>query len=208
MLGKQVAHLIHYHLAELYTIKGFIDDVQQQGTPIFNDLSVVGTLAQSVDLLSRDSAQVRLAFGIGYTDMIARRQAFENAKKLGYRFASLVHPNASVEASASLGEGTVILAGSVVDQYVTVGDICYMHNGSIVGENSVLGTNNYLSAGTTFGGSVEVGNDNFFGMNSIVVNDLTIGTNNFINSGSLVYKPLADNLRIVEFREQREVSNI
>jgi sugar O-acyltransferase (sialic acid O-acetyltransferase NeuD family) len=208
MLGKQVAHMIHHHLAEHYAIKGFIDDVQPQGTPIFKDLRVVGTLAQFADELNCDTGKARLAFGIGYSDMLARRQAFVKAKKLGFRFESLVHPNASVETSAILGEGTVALAGSVVDQYVTVGDICYMHNGSIIGENSVLGTNNYLSAGTTFGGSVTVGDDNFFGMNSIIVNDLTIGTNNFINSGSLVYKPLADNLRIVEFREQREVSNL
>ena len=208
MLGKQVAHLIHYHLSDTYSIKGFIDDVLQPDTPVFNDFRVIGALSDVAKQSNYGPGKVRLVYGIGYSDMIARRRAFGSAKELGYQFETLIHPTASVEVSAQLGEGTVVLAGAVVDQHVSIGAISYLHNGSIIGENSVLGVNNYLSAGTTFGGSVQVGNDNFFGMNSIVVNDVIIGTNNFINSGSLIYKTLGDNLRIVEFREQREVSNI
>jgi len=208
MLGKQVAHLISNHLGDQYSIKGFIDDVFQPGTQVCNNLQVIGPLTEAPNLVGCTPEKTRLVLGIGYSDMIARGRAFERAKTLGYQFETLIHPSASVEASAELGEGSIVLAGAVVDQYVTVGEISYLHNGSIIGENSVLGENNYLSAGTTFGGSTIVGNNNFFGMNSIVVNNVVIGNNNFINSGSLVYKALGDDLRIVEFREQREVSNV
>ena len=129
-----------------------------------------------------------------------------NLYALGYEFLKLIHPRASVEPSACLDEGVVVLAGAIVDQHVTIGDGSYLHIGSKFGEGCVIGANNYFSAGATFGGSVQVGDNNFFGINATIVNDIKIGSNNFINADSLVYRDVADSLTIVEYREQREVS--
>ena len=205
MLGKQVGHLIVNHYAGQYRLCGFIDDVLPPGVDVIDGITTLGSLADVSAMADYSPESKSLAFAIGYSDMRARGLALAKVLPLGYDIVSLIHPTASVEPSASLGKGVVVLAGAVVDQYVTIGDCCYLHNGSIVGENSVLGENNYLSAGTTFGGSVTVGANNFFGINSTIVNGIDIGDNNFINAASLVYKPVGDNLNIVEFREQREV---
>ena len=151
--------------------------------------------------------KILLVFAIGYSNMSGRRLAYENAKTKGYRFVSLVHPHSSVEPSARLGEGVIVLAGAIVDQFVAIGDASYLHIGTRIGENCDIGANNYFSAGTTLGGSVHVGADNFFGINSTIVNDISIGDQNFINAGSLIYKPVGSGLRMVEYREQREVAN-
>jgi UDP-perosamine 4-acetyltransferase len=205
MLGKQVGHLMLNHYAGRHNLCGFIDDVLPPGVDVIDGITTLGSLADVSAMSGYGPESKSLVFAIGYSDMRARGLAVDKVRPLGYDMISLIHPAASVEPSARLGEGVVVLAGAVVDQYVTIGDFCYLHNGSIVGENSVLGANNYLSAGTTFGGSVTVGANNFFGINSTIVNDVDIGDNNFINAASLVYKPVGDNLNIVEFREQREV---
>lgn len=207
MLGRQVAHLLLRHLYKKYRLIGFVDDVQQAGIVVIDGIGVIGSLAQAASGEGSRPADVAMVFAIGYSNMPARQAAFLRAQALGYRLPSLVHPAASVEPTAQLGSAVVVLAGAVVDQYVTLGDLCYLHNGAIVGENCVLGCNNYLSAGTTFGGSVIAGQNNFFGINSTVVNDIKIGSGVFVNAGSLVYKNAPDQMRVVEFREQREVRN-
>lgn len=206
MLGKQVAHLAINHCAGQYRVCGFIDDMLPSGVEVIDGIETLGSLNEVLSIERYRPEKQSLVFAIGYSDMMARAKAIEKVRPLGYRMVGLIHPAASVEPSAKLGDGVIVLAGSVVDQYVSIGDFCYLHNGSIVGENSNLGANNYLSAGTVFGGSVTVGANNFFGINTTIVNDISIGDNNFINAASLVYKPVGDNVNIVEFREQREVS--
>ncbi len=207
MLRRQVGHLLLQHHAAQYQLLGFVDDVRDVGDEVIEGRCVLGSLQQVRADAAYAPDEVAMIFAIGYTDMPARQQAYRRAREAGYRMPSLVHPGASVEPTATLGDAVVVLAGAVVDQYVTLGDLCYLHNGAIVGENSVLGENNYLSAGTTFGGSVHVGENNFFGINTTVVNDIEIGSGTFINAGSLVYKNVPDNMRVVEFREQRELRN-
>ncbi len=207
MLGRQVQHLVKEHFGHSYKIRGFVDDVQPPGTIVVDGVATVGSLEHISTHSEFGPDQIPIVFAIGYSNMLARGRAFQNARSKGYRFVGLIHPRSSVETSVDLGEGVVILAGAIVDQFVAIGDVSYLHNGTIVGENCRIGANNYFSAGTTLGGSVVVGEDNFFGMNATIVNDVTIGSNNFINAGSLIYKPLGNDLKMVEYREQREVTN-
>ena len=207
MLGQQVAHLLETHFLDEYRLVGFVDDEKPQRTVVIDRQKTVGALSDVACGEKYDPRSVKLVFGIGYSNMRARRAAFEQAIALGYECVGLVHPDANVDPSATLGVGVIVLAGAVVDQYVKVGDASYLHIGSRFGENCDIGVNNYFSAGSTLGGSVSVGRDNFFGINSTVTNDIAIGNNNFLNAGSLIYKRVGDDIRIVEFREQREVRN-
>jgi len=207
MLGQQLAYLMDTHFGNLHNLLGFIDDTVVAGTEVAEGLKTVGSLQHTAASIRYGPSRVDLVFGIGYSNMPARWRAFECAKAKGYNFMTLIHPNASVESSAQLAEGVVVLAGAVVDQYVSIGDISYVHIGTKIGENCSFGENNYFSAGATFGGSVRAGSGNFFGINVTIVDDITIGSNCFINAGSLIYKPVGDNLRMVEYREQRGVAN-
>ena len=206
MLGSQIAHLVDEHFSETHEIIGFIDDVRSRGELVLEKYKVLGGLdAVRMDKQYRPEIAT-MAFAIGYTNMSARLEAYHRAQKHGYGFESFVHPAASVDSSAIIGSGVVVLAQSVVDQFVTLGDVCYLHNGTIIGENCMIGSNNYFSAGSTLGGSIEIGHSNFFGMNVTVVDGLSIQNNNFFNAASLVYRDVMSDLRIVEFREQREVA--
>jgi UDP-perosamine 4-acetyltransferase len=206
MLGRQLAHLLRAHFSETHRALGFVDDVREPRVQIAEGLCTVGTLDEVASAANLGPDQVHLVFGIGYSDMRARRRAFERARSAGYEFVTLVHPGALVEPSVQLGQGVTILAGSIVDQYVSIADACYLHIGTKMGENCTIGANNYFSAGSTLGGSVSVGTDNFFGINCTVVNDLTIGNHNFINAEALIYRPVGDHTRVVEYREQRNVA--
>ena len=51
-----------------------------------------------------------------------------------------------------------------------------------------------------------MGENNFFGTNCTVTDRLKIGNHNFVNAATLVYRPVGDHTRVVEYREQRDVA--
>lgn len=204
-LGRQVHYLADTYFKDRLNILGFIDDFKEKDSIVVDGLRVLGPLSHVSTVLPPE--KTRLILAIGYNKMADRRNAFTMAKELGYRFESLIHPKAMVEENAELGEGVVILAVAIVDQYVKIKEINFMDIGTRIGENTVVGANNYFSAGTTLAGSVTVGENNFFGLNSTVVDGMRIGNNNFINACALVYKYLGDNRKVVEFYEQRIIGN-
>ncbi len=203
LLGRQIHYLIDIYFKDRFKILGFIDDAREKGLSVVNDLHILGSLKEIYEDGNYSPDKVKLVLAIGYSDMQARRNAYNNAKELGYEFEGIIHPEAVVEKNAEIGEGVIILAGVVVDQYVAVRDINYLDIGTMMGENTIIETNNYFSAGTTVGGSVRIGENNFFGLNSTVVNDVSVGSNNFINAKALIYKNLGDNKKVIEFYEQR-----
>ena len=206
-LAEQVAHLVTHCFSNEYRIIGFIDDFRPAGECVAFNAKTIGSLMSLVEHDEYAPSHVKMVFAIGYTDMRGRMDAFRRAKAAGYELVTLVHPQAHVEPTVRLGEGTIVLAGSVIDQYITLGAANYVHIGCKFGEQCEIGTNNYFSAGSTLGGSVTIGDSNFFGINCTVVNDVSIGDNNFLNAAGLIYRDVESNLRVVEYREQRNVAN-
>lgn len=205
MLGQQVANMLQTHFSSQYKLMGCVDDTQDAGIRVVDGLTTIGSLETVAACELYNPRQTTMIFAIGYTKMQARGAAFKRAVDAGYTFQSIIHPHAVVDPGVILGDSTIVLAGSVIDQFVTIGSACYIHIGSKIGEGCTVGDNNYFSAGTTLGGSVDIGHDNFFGINATVVNDVSIGSKNFINAGSLIYKDMADETQIAEYREQREI---
>jgi sugar O-acyltransferase (sialic acid O-acetyltransferase NeuD family) len=203
LLGQQVCQLLADHFFESLKTCGFADDIKPVGQPVIAEHRVLGTLGDVARQRGFGPVDTQLVFAIGYADMKARGRAWRHATQLGYRVHTIIHPNAIVEPSARIGEGSVVLAGTVVDQHVEVGPVNYLDIGVRLGENCEIGANNYFSSGSTVGGNVSVGEDNFFGLNTTVVNDIRIGSGNFVNAASLIHRNLGDYYHVVEGREQR-----
>ncbi|MBN2560294.1 MAG: hypothetical protein JXQ75_05130 [Phycisphaerae bacterium] len=205
LLARQLHHYIKVYMGDRLNLLGFIDDAKPEGAVVVEDVCTVGSLDAMSASGKYSPEDVRLVFAIGYSDMLARSQAFERAKRMGYRFERVLHPKANIEEGVRLGEGVAVLQGALVDQRVTIGDITLVDMGTIVCENCKIGANNFIAAGTTIGGNVTIGANNFIGLNSTVADAVSIGSNNWINAQSLVYKDLGDNTRLVELHEQRLV---
>jgi len=201
-LGGQVLHLLTHHFAGEYTVGGFIDDTRPAGESAAGGHRTLGSLAAVAADPATAPDRTLLVPAIGYADLPARGRALAAARALGYRFLSLVHPHAWLEPTVSLGEGVIVLAGTLLDQTVTVGDWCYLDQGVKLGEECVLGANNYLAAGATLGGGARLGRDNFLGLDVTVTDRVTVGDGTFINARTLVYKDLGDGQRLIEFHEQ------
>lgn len=82
----------------------------------------------------------------------------------GVSWAILVHPRAYVHATASLGEGTVVFAGAVVQPMVRVGRHVILNTSSVVEHDCQIGDWVHLASGARLAGSAKLGEGASWGL--------------------------------------------
>lgn len=99
---------------------------------------------------------------------------------------TLIHPNAIVADDVSIGKGTVIVAGSVINSGTQLGKGCIVNTSSSVDHDCKLGNYCHISPGTHICGTVEIGDETWLGAGSTVINNVSICDECMIGAGSVV----------------------
>jgi UDP-3-O-[3-hydroxymyristoyl] glucosamine N-acyltransferase len=105
---------------------------------------------------------------------VARGEILDEAKRLGYRPASLISPGAQIAEDVVLGEHCLVLENAVI-QF-----------------GARMGRNNFLFAHSFFGQDTRVGDHNYFGSGFFADRNVTIGS--FSTFGSKVR--VAESVRV------------
>lgn len=204
-LGRQIYHHVRAYYGDQATVVGFIDDTKPAGEAVIDGLTTLGSLAAAQASRELNPELISIVFAIGYTSMPARGRALQRVRDAGYALFAVIHPQAMIEPGADAGEGSVVLAGAVLDQGVVLGPACFVDIGVRLGAETRAGANNYFSSGTCTGSRVEIGDDCFFGMNSTITTDVKLGSNLFVNALTLVPRDAGDNLKLVELHKTRQL---
>ncbi|RLA50193.1 MAG: sugar acetyltransferase [Gammaproteobacteria bacterium] len=106
----------------------------------------------------------------------------------GLKLEPLVHPTAFVCDTATVGEGTQVLAQAVVAADSKLGDACIINHKASVDHESILGNGVHLAPGVTVCGCVTVGDNVMIGAGSVVLPRLKIGPDSIIGAGTIVTK--------------------
>lgn len=120
-----------------------------------------------------------------------RRNILRRCKEVGISMPPVVHPRAWVSPSATLGEGTYVKAGAVIDTNAQVGVCCIVDNNATVAHDCVLGDGSHLAPGASLGGGVRVGVDAVVGVGASVASDVSLGDRTIITMGSSVTSNIA-----------------
>ena len=117
----------------------------------------------------------------------------DNRKKLterysGRHFPVLVHPSAVVAKSATVGDGTVIMAGAVINPGAKIGKGCIVNTCSSVDHDCVLGDFCHVSVGAHLSGTVTVGSGSWLGAGSTIINNVSVCEKCIIGAGAVVIK--------------------
>lgn len=169
-----------------------------------SDPALAGSTVLGVKILGTDDAlrqfppsAVVLVNGIGSigpTD--SRRALFEKYKRLGYTFASVIHPAAVVAPSAQLGEGVQVMAGGIVQPDCSIGDDSIVNTGASVDHDCRIGAHVHIAPGATLSGTVEVGDNVHIGTGSTVMQGVRIGAESVIGAGAVVIDDVAPRTRV------------
>lgn len=160
-----------------YTDIRFVDDSvtgQCMGFPIVGGTSAVAELNDG-----------HTDFVIGIGDNTTRQSL---AERYDVPWTTLIHPSAQIGTQVSLGKGTVILAGAVVNVCATVGEHCIINTGAIVEHDNVLGDYVHISPGVTLSGTVSIGDRTWIGTGTSVIHNVTVCEDVVVGVGSVVIR--------------------
>ena len=113
--------------------------------------------------------------------------------KLGDRtYLSATHPAATVADSVCIGQGTVVMAGAVLNPFAVVGDHCIINTGAVLDHDVIVGDFVHVAPHCTLCGGVEVGEGTWIGAGTTVIQGVHIGENCYIGAGAVVLKDVPD----------------
>jgi len=113
--------------------------------------------------------------------------------QLGLKPISAIHPTAFIGEQTRLGVGLQAMPGSIIDDFVVVGDFCILNVNCSVGHECVLGTGVHVMTSAVLTGLVRVGDYSTIGSNATVLPRLKIGSRCYIGAGAVVTADVPDN---------------
>lgn len=178
--GRVVADIASFTYDETY----FIDDnLEADG---YKDIPVVGDSSYAV--LHKDCFDVFVAVG----DSKVREKLNLEYKSNGVTLVSLVHPDACVAADVEIGNGTVIMAGAVVNSGSRIGDGVILNTGATVDHDNRIGDYSHISVGSHLAGTVTVGRHTWIGAGSVVSNNISVCDDCMVGAGAVVVKDITE----------------
>jgi sugar O-acyltransferase (sialic acid O-acetyltransferase NeuD family) len=165
-----------------WTVLGFVDDNPALHGDVIDGLPVLGPS----DLVAEhpDAAVVMTIASprnLGNRKKIVRRLGLPPE-----RYATIVHPAASVAAGAELGAGSVFLAGSVVTAPQAIGAHVVAMPQTTITHDDQIADYVMFASGVLLSGTVTVGESAYLGSGCMVREGLTIGAGAFIGMGAVV----------------------
>jgi sugar O-acyltransferase (sialic acid O-acetyltransferase NeuD family) len=169
-------------LPEKWNPIGALDDdpsrhgADLDGVPVLGGLDLVGDFSDAAVVAC--VANVRRPGGrLG----VARRLDLPDD-----RWATMVHPAASLAEGSILGPGTVLLAGVVVTAPLRIGAHVVAMPHVLITHDDNIADGVTFAGGASLGGAVTVGECAYLGQGSLVRETLTIGAGAIIGMGSVV----------------------
>lgn len=116
---------------------------------------------------------------------------------LQLRYTSAIHPSSQIAPSAKYLEGTVIMAGAVVNSCTLIGRHCIINTNSIVDHDCSVADYVHISPCATLCGDVHIGEGSHIGAGATIIPGVIVGKNCIIGAGSVVIRDIPDNSRVV-----------
>lgn len=132
---------------------------------------------------------VSIIMAMGYNDLNrSRASLFERLRGQGYTLETYVHPDARVYTEHAMGEGSIVLAGAVVEPHARVGANTMVWCNVTLAHHSVVEDNCWIASGAVISGQAVIGRNAFVGVNATVVNKIVVAELNVIGAGALITK--------------------
>lgn len=171
-------------IAAGHEVTGFYDDAPSSwGTSILG-IPVKGPISQ----LSAGSCAV---LGIG-SNAVRRTLA----GRIDAEWMTVVHPFAWVHPEVSLGEGTVVCAGAVIQPGACIGRHVIINTRASVDHHGRVGDFAHLAVAHLAGGA-SVGQGVFMALGSILLPKLHVGDWAIVGAGAIVMKDVAPGTTVV-----------
>ncbi|GJQ61514.1 MAG: acyltransferase [Melioribacteraceae bacterium] len=113
-----------------------------------------------------------------------RRKLVQMADDIGFELPEIIAPGAIINEEVSIGRGTVVMDGVVINSGTTIGEFSIFNTNASVDHDCEIGSFTHIAPGVTFSGSVIAGDDVLIGTGASVIQELTIVSGTILAAGS------------------------
>uniref|UniRef100_Q473C7 Transferase hexapeptide repeat protein n=2 Tax=Burkholderiaceae TaxID=119060 RepID=Q473C7_CUPPJ len=189
-----------------YRIVGLVDDTPREvmGYRVIGNETALQALVKEYRI---DEALIAIG------DNNVRAQVAKRIEALcaGIQFAVAIHPAACIGRDATIGTGTVVMAGAVVNACSAIGRHCIINTGACIDHDCKVGDFVSLAPGVITGGDCNIGTYAAIGLGANLIHGVTIGDQTVIGAGALVINDIERQsvaygvpAKVVRLREQGE----
>ncbi|MDG1429720.1 MAG: NeuD/PglB/VioB family sugar acetyltransferase [Crocinitomicaceae bacterium] len=183
--GEQV--LKYSELQNKYDVVGFFDDFFAEKE--FQEKPVLGKIEDIESLYGEDYFDT-LFIAIGYNHLAFKQGLQNRFNKIP--LATIVHPTAIVEPSATLEEGTLICGNSYIGINSIIKKGAVVHLCSFVPHDNTIEECVFISSGVNLGGKTKIGARTFVGLGATVSDSLNVCEDVLIGASALVLKSITE----------------
>lgn len=127
---------------------------------------------------------------IGIGNAAIRKRLMEQFE--GKSFPILIHPNAVIADDVTIGRGTVVMAGVVINSGSTIGKGVIVNTCSSIDHDCNVANYVHVSVGSHLCGTVNVGESTWIGAGATVSNNLNVCSNCTIGAGAVIIKDIIE----------------
>ncbi|KWZ78063.1 acetyltransferase [Anaerococcus tetradius] len=99
---------------------------------------------------------------------------------------TLIHPSSIISRRVKIGEGSVIMAGAVINSDSIIGKGVIINTSTSIDHDCKIEDFAHISIGSHLAGGVRIGKNTFVGAGSTIINGIVISSDCIIGGGALV----------------------
>ncbi len=137
--------------------------------------------------LDNDGRGIAAVIAVGAND--ARHRI---ARSLRCDWVTIVHPRAWIDDSVTLGVGTVVFAGAVIQPAARLGDHVIVNTTASIDHDSTIGDFAHLCPGSHLAGGATIGDGVLMGVGSGTIPYRSVGAWSIVGAGGAVVHDIPD----------------
>lgn len=127
---------------------------------MISGIKIIGTDDDLKDIYKSSLHNALITVG-SIKDNIKRYRLFNMAREIGYEFLVIISPEAIVDKSIRIDEGTVIMPGSIINIDSSIGKNFIINTGAIIEHDCKIGNHCHIAPGVYISGAVNIGELSF-----------------------------------------------
>jgi len=174
-----------------FEIIGIVDNYKSES--FISGIKIIGTDDDLKDIYKSGIRNALITIG-STKDNTKRYTLFNMAREIGYNFPVIISPEAIVDESVRIDEGTVIMPGSIINIDSSIGKNCIINTGSIIEHDCKIGNHCHIAPGVHISGGANIGELSFLGIGATIIQGIKIGKNVAIGAGAVIINDIPNNV--------------